>query len=60
MKKPFVTLEQVKEIALKEKIRLASVQALGAINRFTVGVFKTNEKTYLPSWHGRETIVWEN
>lgn len=40
-------LEQVKEIALKEKIRLASVQALGAINRFTVGVFKTNEKTYL-------------
>ena len=40
-------LEQVKEIALKEKIRLASVQALGAIDRFTVGVFKTDEKKYL-------------
>ena len=40
-------LEQVKEIALKENIRLASVQALGAIDRFTVGVFKTDEKKYL-------------
>lgn len=40
-------LEQVKEIALKEQIKLASVQALGAIHRFTVGVFKTEEKKYL-------------
>ena len=30
-------LEQVREIALKEEIGLASVQALGAINSFTVG-----------------------
>ncbi len=40
-------LEQVKEIAQKEKITLASVQALGAISRFTAGVFKTEEKEYL-------------
>lgn len=40
-------LEQVKEIALKEKIQLASVQALGAVDQFTVGVFKTEEKEYL-------------
>ena len=40
-------LAQVKEIALKEEIKLASVQALGAVNKFTVGVFKTDEKEYL-------------
>lgn len=40
-------LEQVKEIALKEKIKLASVQALGAVGAFTVGVFKTDEKQYM-------------
>ena len=34
-------LEQVKELALKENIRLAAVQALGATNRFTVGVIIT-------------------
>lgn len=39
-------LEQVKALALKENIRLASVQALGAVNDFTVGVFKTAEKRY--------------
>ena len=32
-------LEQVKELALKENIRLAAVQALGATNSFTVGVY---------------------
>ena len=40
-------LDKVKEIALKENIKLASVQALGAISQFTVGVFKTDEKKYL-------------
>ena len=39
-------LEQVQCIALKEHITLASVQALGAINQFTVGVFHTDEKQY--------------
>ena len=40
-------LEQVKEIALKENIKLASIQALGAVNEFTIGVFKTDEKKYV-------------
>lgn len=40
-------MEKVKEIALKERIKLATVNALGAINHFTVGVFKTEEKKYL-------------
>lgn len=39
-------LEKIKEIALKERIKLASVSALGAVNDFTVGVFKTDEKQY--------------
>ena len=39
-------LAQVKELALAEHIRLATVQALGAVNDFTVGVFKTDEKQY--------------
>ena len=40
-------LEQVKAIALKEEIKLASIQALGAVNQFNVGVFKTDEKKYM-------------
>ena len=39
-------LEKVKEIAVKENIKLASISALGAVNAFTVGVFKTDEKKY--------------
>lgn len=39
-------VEQVKNVALKEKIKLTSISALGAINEFTVGVFKTKEKKY--------------
>lgn len=39
-------VEQVKNVAIKEKIKLASISALGAINEFTVGVFKTKEKKY--------------
>jgi len=39
-------LEQVKALAFKEGIRLATVQALGAVDDFTVGVFKTEEKKY--------------
>ena len=51
-------LEQVKALALREHIRLASVQALGAINDFTVGVFKTDEKKYYAnSFQGSYEIV---
>lgn len=39
-------LENIKVIALKENIKLANINALGAINSFTVGVFKVNEKKY--------------
>lgn len=51
-------LEQVKALALKEGIRLASVQALGAVNDFTVGVFDTVEKQYhANSFQGTYEIV---
>ena len=51
-------LEQVKASALKEQIRLAHVQALGAVNQFTVGVFKTQEKEYLANdFEGSYEIV---
>ena len=39
-------LEKIKEIALQEKIKLANINALGATNDFTVGVFNVNEKKY--------------
>ena len=39
-------MEQLKVIAIKENIKLASIQALGAINDFTVGVYKTDKKKY--------------
>ncbi len=39
-------LEKLKEIALKENIKLANINALGATNNFTVGVFRTKEKKY--------------
>ena len=39
-------LEQLRVISEREGIRLASVSALGAVNDFTVGVFRTEEKEY--------------
>lgn len=39
-------LDKIKEIANKENIKLANINALGATNDFTVGVFKTAEKKY--------------
>ena len=39
-------LDKIKEIALKENIKLANINALGATNDFTVGVFKVDEKKY--------------
>mgnify|MGYP000416546689 FL=1 len=34
-------VEQVKQVALKENIKLAQVSALGATNDFEVGLFDT-------------------
>lgn len=39
-------LAKMKEIALAENIKLANVNALGATNYFTVGVYKIGEKKY--------------
>lgn len=39
-------LTQVKAIAAQEGIALASVQGLGAIDRFTVGVFHPADRSY--------------
>ena len=39
-------LEQLKEISLKENVKLASVSALGAVDDFTVGVYKVDEQKY--------------
>ena len=39
-------IEQVQCVAKQEHILLASVEALGAINDFTVGLFDTEEKKY--------------
>ncbi len=39
-------LEQLKAIAINENIKLSSINAIGAVNDFTVGVYKTDEKKY--------------
>lgn len=39
-------LEQLAAVAQKENIKLASVQALGATDSFTVGVYDTESKQY--------------
>ncbi len=51
-------VEQVKVIGLKENIKLASISALGAVNDFTVGVYKVDEKKYYSnSFTGNFEIV---
>lgn len=51
-------LEKIKEIALKENIKLANINAIGAVGEFTVGVFKTKEKKYYSnSFEGDFEIV---
>ena len=51
-------LEKIKEIALKESIKLANINALGATNDFTVGVFNVDEKKYYAnSFKGNFEIV---
>lgn len=39
-------LSKIKDIAIAENIKLASVSAIGATNNFTVGVYKISEKKY--------------
>ena len=39
-------LEKLKEVSVKENISLAGINALGAVNDFTVGVFDTSKKNY--------------
>ena len=39
--------QQLKNICLKENVKLANVNALGATNDFTVGVYKVAEKKYV-------------
>lgn len=51
-------LEQIKNISLKENIKLANVNALGAVDDFTVGVYKVDEKKYYSnSFKGSYEIV---
>ena len=51
-------LAQLQQIAEKENIKLASVSALGAVDDFTVGVFKPAEKKYYSnSFQGSYEIV---
>lgn len=39
-------LQQLQAVCEREQVKLAQVSALGAINEFTVGLFKTGEKRY--------------
>lgn len=51
-------LEKVKEIALKENIKLANLNALGATNDFTVGVLNVENKQYVSNnFRGNYEIV---
>ena len=49
-------LEQVKAVALAENIKLATVNALGAIDDFTIGVYNVPEKRYYAKDYSG---VWE-
>ncbi len=39
-------LEQLQKICLQEDVKLANINAIGAIDDFTVGVFDTKKKEY--------------
>ena len=50
--------ESLKALALKENVKLASVSALGAVDDFTVGVYRVAEKKYYAnSFQGPFEIV---
>lgn len=42
-------LSKIKEVAEKEKVTLAEINALGAVDDFTVGCYKVDEKKYYPN-----------
>lgn len=51
-------LTQVQVLAEAESIQLATVEALGAVNDFTIGVFHTQDKQYQANaFHGDHEIV---
>ena len=51
-------IESLKKISVDENIKLASISALGAVNKFTVGVLKTDSKEYLSNnFEGNFEIV---
>lgn len=51
-------LDKIKEISLKEDIRLANINALGAVSDFTVGVYNVDLKKYFSnSFKGNFEIV---
>ena len=51
-------LSKIKEVALAENIKLASVSALGATDDFTVGVYNVEEKKYYSNhFEGQFEIV---
>ena len=39
-------MDQLRIVCLKEGVRFAAVSAIGAVNRFTVGVYDVENKTY--------------
>jgi predicted DNA-binding protein with PD1-like motif len=39
-------LSKIKEIALKEDIKLANINALGATDHFVIGVYNVDEQKY--------------
>lgn len=39
-------LENLKRICITENIQLANINAIGAVGKFTVGLFDTNKKKY--------------
>ena len=39
-------MDKMKEVALKENLKLANVNALGAVDDFTVGVYNVDEQKY--------------
>lgn len=50
--------EQLKAFAVHEGVKLATVQAIGAVNDFTVGAFDTTEKKYYSNdYQGTYEIV---